>query len=382
MKYLMVDISGKVPLYDKALCEALSQELEKNGDSLELLSANIRPSLLKCKSRRLISLIPSKLQNSEHVVKRGIKAFEGVLNYLYLITYLFCHRCDVVHFQWLPFLEISSIEKIFLSFIRCAFKNVKLFLTIHNVYPHNSSALHRQNYEKRFAKIECYINEFIVHLEDTKTVFCQNFNIDESRVTVIPHGIFPIEGIHLNEKIRNDDFKLLMFGNQSHYKGTDILVDAISLLPEHIRAKTHLLIIGQIDRNFLTVIESKSKKINIAIVPHYVSDYELYQAIDSSDALVFPYREISQSGALLLALNFNRPILLSDLSTFMETMDGFAPEMFFTSGDAASLSNLIRLHFENPLFSKAQRPVLEKLKQKYSWQKIAVKYIELMGSLK
>ena len=80
----MVDISGKVLNYDIALCEALSKDM-LSKDHLIFLAANVNPTKVDCECRRLISLIPTSLQNSDNTLKRGFKAIEGIINYLYLI---------------------------------------------------------------------------------------------------------------------------------------------------------------------------------------------------------------------------------------------------------------------------------------------------------
>ena len=85
MKYVMVDISGKVPKYDIALCEAISSS-HVPENNLILLAANIEPTNVKCNAKRLVSLIPRKLQNSENKIKRSVKALECIINYFYLLT--------------------------------------------------------------------------------------------------------------------------------------------------------------------------------------------------------------------------------------------------------------------------------------------------------
>ena len=55
MKYIVVDISGKVLSYDVALTEALSDNLDNHNDQVLLVAPNIRPKDIKCPSKKLFS---------------------------------------------------------------------------------------------------------------------------------------------------------------------------------------------------------------------------------------------------------------------------------------------------------------------------------------
>ena len=78
MKYLLVDLSGKVDNYDKALYQALEKELSNEKSSIQLLIPG----------HGLIRLIPNKFSQTEFIVKRLIKALEGGINYIYLLLHV------------------------------------------------------------------------------------------------------------------------------------------------------------------------------------------------------------------------------------------------------------------------------------------------------
>jgi len=375
MKYLMVDVSGKVPKYDIALSEAIASCLSPN-DEFILLAANITPKSIKCNSKCLLSLVPKKFQNSENIFKRMIKALEGLLNYVYLVLYIFFNRPTIIHFQWLPFLEISSIEGVFLKLIKTIVPKTKLVLTVHNIYPHNSDEKVCIKYKSRFAVIEKYFETFVLHLQTSKSEFCKEFNISELRCKVIPHGIFEPKNVKNIPKKRGEKLRIIMYGNQSYYKGTDLLIDAIAMLPKEIQDKMSTTIIGQISASYLKILQEKSRGVDVKIVPEFVSDDVLYEKILESDIIVLPYRKISQSGVLLLALYFERPIICSNLPSFRETLVGYDEEMFFESENAMSLSNLIKKIVDSSLdIVKQERPCVM-LKERYLWKNVALMYIQ------
>ncbi len=375
MKYLMVDISGKVPKYDIALSEAISSSFV-GEKKLVLLAANIEPTGIECNAKRLISLIPRKFQNSENKIKRSLKALEGLINYIYLLFFVFFKKPEIIHFQWLPFLEVSSIERIFLRLIKSASSKSKFWLTVHNIYPHNSSECSRVKYKSRFALVEKFFNKFILHLQISKAEFCHEFRIEENRCKVIPHGVFEPENLKIKPYNRNEKLRLIMYGNQSYYKGADILVDAIALLPKEIQNQISTTIVGKTSNEYLDLLRNKAKGVDIDIIPEFVSDEKLNQMILESDVIVLPYREISQSGVLLLALFFERPIICSDLPSFRETLSSISDDYFFESGNSKKLAHLIEKYVCNFFDVQQYIKKLKLIKEMYSWTAVAKYYKE------
>lgn len=375
MKYLMVDISGKVPKYDIALCEAISSVLGKK-DELVLLAANINPQIIDCKSKRLLSLVPKKFQNSDNKFKRAVKALEGFLNYLYLVLYVFFKRPSIIHFQWLPFLEISSVECVFLRLIKFASTKSKIWLTVHNIYPHNSNDTARSKYKARFDTIEKFFDSFILHLQSSKDEFCKQFDISELRCRVIPHGVFEPKNLKITHHERRKKIHLVMYGNQSFYKGTDILVDAIAMLPKEIQSKFSTTIVGQISEMYLKKIQERAKGLNIKFIPEFVSDEILNEIILESDVIVMPYREISQSGALLLALYFERTIICSKLPSFKETLIGFDDDSFFEPNSVASLSNTLAKLTDSSFDFEKHEENCRMVRKRYLWKNISLMYVQ------
>ena len=167
-----------------------------------------------------------------------------------------------------------------------------------------------------------------------------------------------------------------MYGNQSYYKGTDILVDAIALLPKEIQNQISTTIVGKTSNEYLSLLQNKAKGLDIDIIPEFVSDEKLNQMILESDVVVLPYREISQSGVLLLALFFERPIICSDLPSFRETLNSIPDEYFFESCNPQKLANVIEKYACNFFDVEQYIKKLQSIKEMYLWSTIAKYYKE------
>ena len=304
-----------------------------------------------------------------------------IMHYIGLIARVTLKKPGILHLQWLPLVEVSSIEKHFLKILRSIAPKTKFLLTIHNIYPHDSSEGYKQVYRERFSRVSPFFDKFIVHLETTKRDFCSAFGISTERVKVIHHGVLKPKGHDTVRRKRGNVLRLIMYGNQSTYKGTDVFVNAMTLLPQEYKDKVHALVVGKTYSGYLKELKEKKENANIEFIPEYVSDEDLYKYIADSDIIVLPYREISQSGVLLLALSTKRLIITSDIPSFKETLAGMGDDAFFESGNATNLSKLIIRYADGLVDENTQLDIIESLEAKYSWINIAETYKNFINEL-
>ncbi len=371
-KVLIVDISGKVRFYDRVLFHALRENCIDEVIITLLIPGN-----------GLLRIIPRKYSNSTHIIKRLLKVIEGLLNYIYLLYYLFLNRVDVLHFQWLPFLEVCSLEYYYFKILKFFFPKLKIVLTVHNIYPHNSSVTKKNHYNLRFRRIAPLLDRFIVHTKNSKNEVVHEFGIDDRNIEIIHHGIFIPKGYTPKTKKipQSGKWCLIMFGNQSLYKGTDIFIKSLQLLPDIIKNKVRAIICGKTDDAFLKELQSVDTGVEIIWKPTFLNSDELYSLIDNSDIILLPYRAISQSGVLLLSLFFRKIMITSDLPSFKETLIGFSDDMFFKNGDAHSLANLICKYVGGSIDGTRQFNCIDNLNAIYSWDKSAIETMSLYEKL-
>lgn len=371
MRVVIADISGKVTNYDVALVEALHNK--KDAEEYIFMAPRLRALHLNFPHRSLLTLVPEKYANSEGKLKRYVKAIEGCLNYVYLVAYCIVHRVDVLHLQWLPFLEFNSIEIPLLRCIRKLFKRCKMVLTVHNIYPHDMSAVGKVKYKERMKSASGLFDGFIVHTKNSRTALYDEFGIKQDKVDVIHHGIFAPKDLQITPNVSGGKWHFILYGNQSPYKGTDIFLDAVQVLPSEYKDKIKITIAGKIGSDYLQLLKEKSEGLCIDWMTFFLPDEVLYQKILESNVIVLPYRHISQSGVLLLALYFRRQLLVSDLPSFRETLDGFSDDMFFENGNPASLADRVMAYMDGEVDLEAQKDVIEELNRKYSWESAAEK---------
>ena len=383
MKIIVCDITGRTLNYDVALCQAINNEVG-GPDSIELWTTSSQKYPVKTK--KFCSIVPSRYRNSASIIVRFLKVIDTLGAYITSIIRLFFLKPSIFHLQWFPFLSLGTrgamMDIVFIKLIKLVSPKTKLVYTIHNICPHSMKEEKRAHYNPVFSKGLSYFDHYIVHTERTRSDVCSVFNIDERRVTTIYHGVFVPDGFCFSPlSLKRDEINIIMYGNQNWYKGTDILVDSLQFLDDHSKNVCHFTICGSIDKKYLLELQNKTCGKFIDWIPHYLSDSDLYDAINQADIIVLPYRRISQSGVLLLALSTNRLIITSDLPTFKETLIGIEDHLFFKSEDPLDLARVIGLYANEKVDVENIRYSLEKLKALYSWEYSAKKTVALYKEL-
>ncbi len=366
MKIAVVDLNSRTPKYDKALTDAL------NAEQLDvvLMTPDKTRDYYKCRVKTLFRLY-KKPQTEVNRLKKIIDVF---VNYFLVIYYCNKFNIRIVHFQWLPLIEYCS----FPSFIlRLLSKKRKILLTVHNIFPHNidvnRAGRRALSYKKRFISQDKYVDGYIVHTNSSKKELSDCFNIDPSKIHVCYHGLFEPNKYILNNKNKSsgDLFSILMFGIQSMYKGTDLLIRAAELLPKDTASKIRITIAGISSDYHNTIWFQKAKELNIKWIDRLLDNDELDSLISESDLLVFPYRSISQSGALLQALSFGIPILASNLPSFVETLKGMDNNAFFETENVQQFADRIYSFVNGQVDIRKHLSALQELQKLYSWENTA-----------
>lgn len=378
MKIIVLDVTGRNAVqYNPSLCNSLSK-YEKN---VTLLSPTLNCTEKHFKYIRLFNLMPKSWARKKTKSKRLLRAFETILNYVYVWIYLIIKKPDILHFQWLPFLEFSSIEKYILKWYRFTCRGTRFYFTVHNIYPHNFNDVQKKKYCKRFLQIDSLITGYLVHLRSTEVELQREYKIRKEKIHVAYHGIYKAEIPRIDSKSLLDGrIRLILYGSQSNYKGTDIFIDAIKKIPKSYLNKISVKIIGQTEKQLYNSCISDAHNLGVDWINSFVEDSELYQAIEESDLIILPYRNITQSGVLLLALSYIKPIITSDLQPFKETLEGFTDDCFFETGNPDSLANLIIRYIDGKIDIERQKEIIRKLNIKYSWDNTAVSTINAYRS--
>lgn len=143
--------------------------------------------------------------------------------------------------------------------------------------------------------------------------------------------------------------KFLFFGNILKYKRLDVLLEAVKILTARGRRDFRIYICGYCDpavwqKEYLPAIaDPELFTLDIRRIPNdKVAEY-----FNACHYFLMPYQDIAQSGAMTVALNYNMPVIASDLPTFHEFLTPGHDAYFFTPGDAPALADAMQRCLDN-----------------------------------
>ncbi|MBQ8676667.1 MAG: glycosyltransferase family 4 protein [Bacteroidaceae bacterium] len=244
-----------------------------------------------------------------------LKALCYILNYVCVLMLIVRYRPALIHLQWM---RLPRYDYYFYKFVKSVF-GIKLVYTAHNVLPLHSGERDRA----RYGLLYHLANQIIVHTEDTKMQLMKLFGLEPGKLSVIQHGRLQLEyddRLYKSMKAGFDrryhlDGKIVFtsLGEQSKYKGTDIIANVWAETPELNENEKCLLIMVGRQRG---IDVSKLKQFgNVIIDDRKIPNEEYYYLMTHASVYLLTYRKtsFSQSGALMTAITERIPILVSNV---------------------------------------------------------------------
>ena len=184
----------------------------------------------------------------------------------------------------------------------------------------------------------------------SRTDACRQLNIDE------------------NKKI------LLFFGLIRHYKGLDLLIDAMASLDESYQ----LVIAGECYGSFEKYEEQIKNSVageRIKTMSHYIDDSLVPVLFSAADLLVLPYRSATQSGVIPVAYHFELPVLATDVGGLRETLEPPGTGMICEPNPesiAKNISSMFEIGIQDFINN------IREEKKNLSWEKFSNEIIEFV----
>ena len=261
---------------------------------------------------------------------------------------------------------------------------IRLAHTVHDVTPLNNSKLDHYFSLLVYKKADI----LFVHSNSNKTDLTQQIKLNEEKIKVVPHGDFDtfipdriIAKSEAREFFGLSDVQnvILFFGAIKEYKGLDILSKSIPIASSKINNLT-LIIAGeagdaetrQIVLKCKDILSKLPNEVKVVVHEKYIPDAEVAKYFIASDVVVLPYRGISHSGVLHIAYSFGRPVIVSDVGDFKESVEEGKSGFVLSSNSAENLSEkIIQAFSDKQNLEKMGKYARNLSETKYSWENSA-----------
>jgi glycosyltransferase involved in cell wall biosynthesis len=310
-------------------------------------------------------------------LRRVVKSIEYALNLCGLAFRFLFSAPDVLHIEYLPFLDHGfSFEIWFMRWVRQL--RIPIVYTVHNVTYQGAPKRYRPIYRRAYHTADT----LVCHGEQARAELVRDFGIAAERIEVIPHGPLFESQPKASPQIARGKLGfpeastlVLCQGVLSEYKGIPFLLDAWKRLAGS-QGNARLVIAGTGDARLLSAIRGNvaadgltdTVDLRLQFIP--VEQLPLfYQA---ADILVYPYREGTTSGALLTGMNYGKAIVATTLPFFVEHLEHERTALFVEYGDVDGLAKTLKRLIDNPSQrEKLGRGVAARAENGKSWDAIA-----------
>jgi len=339
MKVLLVDPSLFTAPYDAALAGGLAA----NGVLPQWVARDLRPGEeadipVGQKAMSFYRLTDGPRRKTGKVWKI-VKGMEHAIDLRRMERMIARDDHDLVHFQWaaLPSLDVSSMRRIA--------RKRPVVLTVHDTTPLNGAAVSRlqvKGYDDLFAAAD----RLIVHTQGARAALVAR-GVDAARIDVVAHG--PL-GLRLEPRPATDRlpgrWRVVLFGRLQAYKGVDVLVEALGMLPTSVRDRLNVVVAGDPLMDMAPVL-ARADALGLTaptldIRLGRLDERAMSDLLGSADAFVFPYRAIEASGVLFLVAGFRKWMIASRLGAFEDAIGGGADQgALVTPGDPVALATAL-----------------------------------------
>lgn len=369
---------------DRHYAVALAMALVSRGVCLDFVGGDEidSPELHTTPRLRFLNLRSSSHRASE----APRKVADLLLYYARLLRYVTRSSPEWLHILWNGKLEIFDRTILMLYYKACG---KKIALTAHNVNGARRDA--KDSFLNRVTLRMQYrlCDHIFVHTRKMKEELCHEFHVEEDAVTVIPYPMnhaVPNTGLSSAEAksllgLRTEERVILFFGKIRPYKGIEQLIAAFKELLADASGKYRLIIAGEPTRDaqgYLRSLQDAAGSIGcpdqIMLRAEFIPDADLEVYFKAADVLVLPYKEIFQSGVLILAYSLGLPVVATDVGSFREDIVEGRTGFLCRPNDPADMARAIRKYFASELYGALDRrreDIQRYGNEVYSWDTVA-----------
>lgn len=288
------------------------------------------------------------------------------------------HRHDIWHVHWPeallniqnPILASAKLTAFLAMIDWVRLRGGRIVWTIHNLKAHDDlhPRLEAIFYRRFIRRVDGVISLSNTALKMALEKFGQ---LRLLPAAVIRHGHYRNQYVQGQPDAKSalgidrDTRVILFFGEVRGYKNVDVLVRAFRDIEDR---RVILLIAGRPKNPALgtTIAKEAARDSRVRLELSYIDPVRVGDYFGASDLVVLPYRHILNSGAALLALSFNRPVLVPDLGSMRELAADFGDDWIrtFTGQiNAAKIQSALN-------WARRGRPPQCPMPEEYSWATI------------
>ena len=267
---------------------------------------------------------------------------------------------------WMPYMAPS------LGYVAGKMKKYcKVVSIVHNATPHEQGKLDKSLSTYFFKKNSSCVALSNAVRNELKTKFP---NIE---TTVLLHPVYEHFGVKMDKveaysqlSIPSEKKHILFFGLIREYKGVDLLIEAMSELPDNYDLTIAGEVYGSFDQ-YQKQIDQRGLADRIHLQLKYIPDEDVKLFFSMADVVALPYKSATQSGIIAIAKHFGKPVVATNVGGLSDFIKHPSEGEITKSITPKEIAKSIRNVLEN---QENNNPATEN--KPYSWDDFAKKLID------
>ncbi|REK08474.1 MAG: glycosyltransferase [Acidobacteria bacterium] len=330
-----------------------------------------------------------RLERSPRLVASGLRKLEALLDAVRIAVTVLRTRPGIVHLHCTN--PAALVHALLVRLVAPLSGGPRLVATSHVVLPHEPMPLQRQV----FGSLYRLCHAVIAHSRHDRDRLIGELGVDPSRVAVIPHGdygFFASQDAGIAEKrqsARSDlalgegDEVALFFGYVREYKGLDVLLDAWPEVAAR-RPRARLVVAGdpvRLPPERRRELRARAEGLGAVVHLEYVPFERVESYFAAADVLVLPYRRVSQSGVLYLALALGLPVVASRIGAWSEMLADGENALLVEPQSPGEIADAVASVLADPALGQRLAAGGRALAAEHSWPRVAERTAELFAAL-
>jgi glycosyltransferase involved in cell wall biosynthesis len=159
---------------------------------------------------------------------------------------------------------------------------------------------------------------FVLHNEAQAERFCSGYGVPSHRVDVSHLGVYTLFREWMSSSVSQEARTILFFGRISQYKGLARLYQAMSLVAEQVPG-VRLIVAGRPEFGYrLPATPVLTRDGRIDVLNRYIPNSEVAELMQRATVVVCPYTDATQSGVVLTAYAFDKPVVATNVGGLPE----------------------------------------------------------------
>jgi glycosyltransferase involved in cell wall biosynthesis len=217
---------------------------------------------------------------------------------------------------------------------------------------------------------------FILHNEGQRPEFMQRYRVKADHCHYVRFGPLDIFRIFTNGHESLPDGSVLFYGRISPYKGVENLIEATRIARKKIPG-LKVIIAGK--PNYAIDLDSFRDDPAFEIKDHFIENEDMVRMIEASDYVVCPYTDATQSGVVMTAYAFEKPVLATSVGGLPEVVeDGVTGRLVPPKNSQALADAMVAMSSDRNMLEKMKTSLQEKFYSgPGSWEGIAARTMDI-----